>query len=109
MARRKVKNGERSPGGQCLTRPVPNGFRPFRLSLAPTICPWVSEDESGAEAEEITNHNAWERTLSFDSVFVASLAYGRIFVYTFCLINVGFSLSVSVDANKIKTLNIERA
>ena len=21
-------------------------FRPFRLSLAPTICPWVSEDES---------------------------------------------------------------
>ena len=20
-------------------------FRPFRLSLAPTICPWVSEDE----------------------------------------------------------------
>ena len=22
-----------------------NIFRPFRLSLAPTICPWVSEDE----------------------------------------------------------------
>ena len=21
-------------------------FRPFRLSLIPTICPWVSEDES---------------------------------------------------------------
>ena len=79
MARRKVKNGERSPWGQCLTGPVPSGrrrsgfwlvpfgtglvrhcpqgllspfftflcaifFRPFRLSLAPTICPWVSED-----------------------------------------------------------------
>ena len=96
MARRKVKNGEKSPRGQCLTRPVPNGrrrsdfwwvpenfwvflpnqkaerrrpfgtglvrhcpqglfspfftflraifFRPFRLSLAPKICPWVSED-----------------------------------------------------------------
>ena len=94
MAQRKVKNGEKSPWGQCLTRPVPNGrhcsdfwlvpenfcvflpnqkwrrpfgtglvrhcpqglfsplftflraifFRPFRLSLAPTICPWVSED-----------------------------------------------------------------
>ena len=96
MARGKVKNGEKSPCGQCLTRPVPNGcrrsdfwlvlenfcvflpnqkaerrgpfgtglvrhcpqglfspfftflraifFRPFRLSLAPTICPWVSED-----------------------------------------------------------------
>ena len=92
MTRRKVKNGEKSPWGQCLTRPVPNGrrrsdfwlvpenfcvflpnqkserrrpfgtglvrncpqglfwpfctflsatfIRPFRLSLAPTICPW---------------------------------------------------------------------
>ena len=98
MARTKVKNGEKSPWGQCLTRPVPNGrrrsafsmgrktqtfsgtnqkperprqfgtglvrhcpqglfspfftflraifSRPFRLSLAPTICPWVSEDGS---------------------------------------------------------------
>ena len=96
IARRKVKNGQKNPWGQCLTRPVPNcrgrsGFRlvpenfcvflpnqkaerqrpfgtglvrhcpqglfspfftflraifsrPFRLSLAPTICPWVSED-----------------------------------------------------------------
>ena len=67
MARRKEKNGEKSPWGQCLTRPVPNcrrrsGFwlvpenfcvflpnlavlyfsscHIFRLSLAPTICPW---------------------------------------------------------------------
>ena len=97
MERRKVKNGDKSPWGQCLTRPVPNGgrrsvfwlgrktqkfsgtnrkseprrpfgtglvrhcpqglfsqfftflraifFRPFRLSLAPTFCPWVSEDD----------------------------------------------------------------
>ena len=97
MARRKVKNEEESPWGQCLIRPVPNGrrrsafslgrktqkfsdtnqksklrrpfgtglvrhcpqglfspfftflraifFHPFRLSLAPTICPWVSEDD----------------------------------------------------------------
>ena len=96
MERRKVKNGEKSPWEQCLTRPVPNSrrrsdfllvpenfcvflpnqkaerrrpfgtglvrhcqqgpfspfftflraifFRSFRLSLAPTICPWVSED-----------------------------------------------------------------
>ena len=101
MAQRKVKNGEKSPWGQCLTRPVPNGrrrsgfwlvpenfcvflpnqkaerrrpfgtglvrhcpqglfspfftflraifFRPFRLSLAPTICPWVSEDDFSCE------------------------------------------------------------
>ena len=27
MPRRKVKNGEKSPWGQCLTRPVPNGHR----------------------------------------------------------------------------------
>ena len=27
MARRKVKNGEKSPWRQCLTRPVPNGRR----------------------------------------------------------------------------------
>ena len=27
MARRKVKNGEKSPWGQCLTRPLPNGRR----------------------------------------------------------------------------------
>ena len=98
MERRKVKNGENSLRGQCLTRPVPNGrrfsgswlvpenlcfsgtnrkpewrrpfgtglvryclqglfspfftflrakfFRSFRLSLDPTICPWVSEDDS---------------------------------------------------------------
>jgi len=26
-ARRKVKNGQKSPWGQCLTRPVPNGRR----------------------------------------------------------------------------------
>ena len=33
--------------------------------------------------------------------------YRRIFVYTFCLINI--CLSLSDDANKINTLNIERA
>ena len=27
MARKKVKNGEKSPWGQCFTRPVPNGRR----------------------------------------------------------------------------------
>ena len=96
MEWRKVKNGEKTPWGQCLTRPVLTGrrrsgfwlvpenlcfsgtnqkaerrrpfgtglarhcpqglfssfftslratfFRPFRLSLVPTICSWVSED-----------------------------------------------------------------
>ena len=36
-----------------------------------------------------------------------ALSCRRIFVYTFCLINI--CLSLSDDAYKIKTLNIERA
>ena len=48
----------RQPFGTCLVKHCPQRlfspffsflcaifFRPFRLSLAPTICPWVSEDE----------------------------------------------------------------
>ena len=35
MERRKVKNGEKSPWGQCLTRPVPNGRRRFGFWLVP--------------------------------------------------------------------------
>ena len=101
IAQRKIKNGEKSPWGQCLTRPVlighrrsgfwlvpenfcvflpnkkperrrpfgtglvrhcPQGlfspfftflcaifFQPLRLSHAPTICPWVSEDVHACE------------------------------------------------------------
>ena len=107
MARRRVKNGEKSPWGQCLSRPVPNGrrrsdfwlvpenfcvflpnqkaerrrpfgtglvrhcpqglfspfftflraifFCPFRLSLAPTICPSVSEDVRRVTFEKFWN------------------------------------------------------
>ena len=107
MARRKVKN-EKSPWGQCLTRPVPNSRRrscfwlvpqnfcvflpnqkaerrrpfgtglvrhclqglfspffsllraifscPFRLSLAPTMCPWVSEDANDEDLQEKCKH-----------------------------------------------------
>ena len=109
MKKRKEKNGEKSPWGKCLTRPVPNcrghsGFwsvpenfcvflpnrkaerqqpfrtglvrhcpqglfspffsflraifsRPFRLSLAPTICPWVSEDGQHSQC-----HGFWEKS-----------------------------------------------
>ena len=35
MERRKVKNGEKSPWGQCLTRPVPNRRRRFGFWLVP--------------------------------------------------------------------------
>ena len=45
MARRKVKNGEKSSSRRSLLFFVPYIFsRPFRLSLAPFIYPWVSED-----------------------------------------------------------------
>ena len=35
VTRRKVNNGEKSPWGQCLTRPVPNGRRRSRFWLVP--------------------------------------------------------------------------
>ena len=35
LARRKVKNGEKSPWGQCHTRPVPNGRRRSAFWLVP--------------------------------------------------------------------------
>ena len=35
VARRKVKNGEKSPWGQCLTRPVPNGHSRSGCWLVP--------------------------------------------------------------------------
>ena len=66
MARTKVKNGEKSQSEARMAATVCNWsgktlspgallavlyfsschifFRPFRLSLVPTICPWVSED-----------------------------------------------------------------
>ena len=56
------KPERRRPFGTGLVRHCPQGlfspfftflraifFRPFRLSLAPTICPWVSEDECLSE------------------------------------------------------------
>ena len=39
MARRKVKNGEKSPWGQYLTRAVPNGRRRSGFCLVPVFCP----------------------------------------------------------------------
>ena len=49
VARRKVRNGEKSSSRRSLLFFVPHiFFRPFRLSLAPSICPWFSEDEAMA-------------------------------------------------------------
>ena len=47
LARRKEKKGEKCCSRRSLLFFVPYiFFRPFRLSLAPFICPWISEDES---------------------------------------------------------------
>ena len=43
MERRKVKNGEKELFSPFFTF-LRSIYRPFRLSLVPTICPWVSED-----------------------------------------------------------------
>ena len=40
MARRKVKNCEKSSRGQCLTRPVPNGRSRSGFWLVPENCVW---------------------------------------------------------------------
>ena len=38
MAQRNVKNGEKSPWGQCLTRPIPNSRRRSGFWLVPENC-----------------------------------------------------------------------
>ena len=49
MARRKVKN--------VLYFSSRHFFHPFSLSLAPTICPWVSEDASFLDDRLTTQHS----------------------------------------------------
>ena len=70
MARRKVKNGEKSPWGQCLTRPVPNGRRRLVRTLTPPLLDpplfWnpVLEDTSPEPNQvfEITTDRTFDRT-----------------------------------------------
>ena len=50
-----------------------------------------------------------ESSFSLQMSLINQSIYRQIFVYTFCLINIPVCLSLSDDANKIKTLNIERA
>ena len=71
------KTERRRPFGTGLVRHCPQGlfspfftflraifFRLFRLSLAPTICPWVSEDVN-VVARNFGNYNrAWDRCLN---------------------------------------------
>ena len=47
MAWRKVKNGEKSPWGQCLTRPVPNGRHRSDFWLVPeNFCVFLPNQKS---------------------------------------------------------------
>ena len=70
------KPERRRPFGTGLVRHRPQGlfspfftflratfFRPFRLSLVPTTCPWVSED--GIFAKEGTEEQSWVAILAF--------------------------------------------
>ena len=66
MARRKVTNGELSLSPFFTFLRVIFS-RPLRLSLAPTICPWVSED--GVRRER------WDES-SFTSVLSISVVFG---------------------------------
>ena len=60
-ARRKEKNGEKS---RSLLFFCAIFFRLFRLSLAPTICPWVSEDVKQNVWNEAENRERdWGETL----------------------------------------------
>ena len=43
-------------------------FRPFILSLAPTICPWVSEDEFGSSYRKKTRQSVGNSCRSFESL-----------------------------------------
>ena len=51
-ARRKEKNGEKSSSHRSLLFSCAIFSRLFRLSLAPTICPWVSEDRVSSEKDK---------------------------------------------------------
>ena len=64
-ARRKVKNGEKSSSGRSLLFFCAIFFRLFRLSLAPTICPWVSED--GVYHDKLCNLHLIGEELLFKS------------------------------------------
>ena len=75
---------------------------PFRISS--TILRCVSYLDSVTSDSTIPGSIA---TLYDNHMIMFSFRYRRIFVYTFCLINI--CLSLSDDANRIKTLNIERA
>ena len=58
MARRKVKNDEKSPWGQCLTRPVPNDRRRSDFWLVPeNFCVFLPNQK--AERRRIGNKCNW--------------------------------------------------
>ena len=50
MERRKVKNGEKGPRGQCLTRPVPNGRRRSCFWLVPENLFFLHQSDAGTAA-----------------------------------------------------------
>ena len=62
MARRKEKNGEKSPRGQCLTRPVPNCPSSFWLLIGARNLLCFSAQSEGRTAATVWNWSG--KTLS---------------------------------------------
>ena len=88
------KPERRRPFGTGLVRHCPQGlfspfftflrvtfFRPFRLSLAPTICPWVSEDGIGDKyyslSELLVVRGLSNETITFCFISLFSILWQR--------------------------------
>ena len=96
------KSERRRPFGTGLVRHCPQGlfspfftfllaifFRSFRLSLAPTICPWVSEDVLSYAAYSFrmngfrTDYTYYRKFVSFGYILAYCSCY---LVYLYCII-----------------------
>ena len=83
--RRKEKNGEKSSSGRSLLFFCAIFFHLFRLSLAPTICPWVSEDVC-LTAHVYLNTQKYGLFCSLERIklaFILSWVYGLYFINGF--------------------------
>ena len=65
MERRKVKNGEKSPWEQCLTRPVPNGRRRSGFRLVPENLCFFLRNLQLMTQQENCKRSAKKRDYSF--------------------------------------------
>ena len=102
VARRKVKNGEKSPWGQCLTRPVPNGRRRSGFWLVPEYLCFSGKQETrrrnkNEQSKDYCKADLKQRVLFFITIFwLAIPAFFRFtdvtspnLCWVFCVISKG--------------------